>query len=108
MRCARNAEAARYLGIPESTLTRWTKETPYVTVSRKGRRVPSIPFVGLAEAYTLRAFRAFGVPMQRFKPAIDRLSREVGLDHALASERLYTDGAEVLFDYRRANLPAAA
>jgi hypothetical protein len=27
------------------------------------------------------------------------LSREIGIDHALASQRLYTDGAEVLFDY---------
>jgi uncharacterized protein (DUF433 family) len=37
--------------------------------------------------------------MQRIRPAIDVLSRELGLEHALASRRLYTDGAEVLFDY---------
>jgi hypothetical protein len=36
--------------------------------------------------------------MQRIRPAIDVLSQEVGLEHALASRRLYTDGAEVLFD----------
>ena len=27
------------------------------------------------------------------------LAKEIGVEHALASERLYTDGAEVLFDY---------
>jgi uncharacterized protein (DUF433 family) len=37
--------------------------------------------------------------MQRIRPAIDVLSQELGLEHALASRRLYTDGAEVLFDY---------
>ena len=33
------------------------------------------------------------------RPAIDVLDVELGLEHALASRRLYTDGAEVLFDY---------
>ena len=37
--------------------------------------------------------------MQRIRPAIDVLSQELGLEHALAGRRLYTDGAEVLFDY---------
>jgi uncharacterized protein (DUF433 family) len=39
--------------------------------------------------------------MQRIRPAIDVLARELGLEHALASRRLYTDGAEVLYDYAR-------
>jgi uncharacterized protein (DUF433 family) len=39
--------------------------------------------------------------MQRIRPAIDALARELGLEHALASRRLYTDGAEVLYDYAR-------
>jgi uncharacterized protein (DUF433 family) len=59
----------------------------------------SIPFIGLAEAYTLHAFRALGVPLQRIRPALERLREEVGLDHALASQKLYTDGAEVLYEY---------
>ena len=58
-----------------------------------------MPFIGLAEAYALAAFRSAGVPMQRIRPAIDVLDVELGLEHALASRRLYTDGAEVLFDY---------
>jgi hypothetical protein len=37
--------------------------------------------------------------MQRIRPAIRRLEEEMGLTQALASERLRTDGAEVLYDY---------
>jgi uncharacterized protein (DUF433 family) len=58
-----------------------------------------VPFLGFAEAYVLAAFRRAGVPLQRVRPAVDVLSSEIGLDHALASRRLYTDGAEVLFDF---------
>jgi hypothetical protein len=37
--------------------------------------------------------------MQRIRPAIGTLASELGLEHALGSRRLYTDGAEVLYDY---------
>ena len=70
-------------------------------VGRARRDEAAMPFIGLAEAYALAAFRKAGVPMQRIRPAIDVLSRELGLQHALASRRLYTDGAEVLYDYAR-------
>jgi uncharacterized protein (DUF433 family) len=108
-------EAAGYLAIPPSTLTTWAygyerrqagaraaKAGPVVTAIRPERASdPAIPFIGLAEAYALAAFRHAGVPMQRIRPAIDVLSRELGVEHALASRRLYTDGAEVFYDYAR-------
>ena len=37
--------------------------------------------------------------MQRIRPAVEVLAKEIGVEHALASKRLFTDGAEVLFDY---------
>ncbi len=37
--------------------------------------------------------------MQRIRPALAHLQREIGVEHALASHTLYTDGAELLFDY---------
>ena len=58
-----------------------------------------MPFIGFAEAYVLSAFRRAGVPMQRIRPAVKVLASGIGIEHALASERLYTDGAEVLYDY---------
>lgn len=41
--------------------------------------------------------------MQRIRPAVDALKSEIGVEHALASEKLYTDGAEVIYDYAAAN-----
>lgn len=69
------------------------------TVPRDGLRAPNIPFVGLAEGYALNAIRKTGVPLQRIRPALELLGKEMGLGHALASRKLFTDGAEVLFDY---------
>lgn len=37
--------------------------------------------------------------MQRIRPALIELQNEIGVEHALASKKLYTDGAELLFDY---------
>jgi uncharacterized protein (DUF433 family) len=64
-----------------------------------GLRQPTIPFVGLAEALVLAAVRKSGVPMQRIRPALQQLQTDIGLEHALASRKLFTDGAELLFDY---------
>jgi uncharacterized protein (DUF433 family) len=108
-------EAAGYLAIPASALATWvygyerrgtgvTRVTgqPVVTAVRPPRKhQAAMPFIGLAEAYALAAFRQAGVPMQRIRPAIDVLHREIGLQYALASKSLYADGAEILYDYAR-------
>lgn len=91
-------EAAWNLAIPQSTFRTWTLG-PLVTTIDAGRRRASVPFIGVAEGLVLAAFRRRRVPMQRIRPAIQRLNEEIGLDHALASGGLYTDGAEVLYDY---------
>jgi uncharacterized protein (DUF433 family) len=62
-------------------------------------RSPIIPFVGLAEGMVLAAIRKSGVSLQRIRPALNQLQAEMGVQYALASQRLFTDGAEVLFDY---------
>ena len=107
------ADAARIVGVPTSTLASWAQgyvrkfpDRPAVTgtsiithVAPQGVRQPTIPFVGLAEALVLAAVRRSGVTMQRIRPALRQLQADIGLDHALASRKLYTDGAELLFDY---------
>ncbi len=106
------AEAGRFVGVPTSTFSTWSKG--YVR-RPPGRRVvrgapvlasvdappnyPTIPFIGLAEGMVLAAFRSAGVSLQHIRRAVTVLDRELGLAHALASERLYTDGAVILFDY---------
>lgn len=107
-------EAARYLDVPSSTLRVWAhgyrRRRPHggpdtvgapilTTVPRTGITGPVVPFIGVAEGMVLTGIRRSGVPLQRIRPALDQLDTEFGLTHALASRRLYTDGAEVLFDY---------
>lgn len=95
-------ETAGYLGLPKSTLHQWARPVssrPLITVFPRHGAEATVPFMGFAEAFVLAAFRRAGVPLQRIRPAVEVLEREIGIDHALASQRLYTDGAEVLFDY---------
>jgi uncharacterized protein (DUF433 family) len=109
------AEAARFLGVPTSTFVTWAKGyvrrppdrpvvtgAPIVTSFQAAPGFPSIPFVGLAEAMVLAAFRRGGVSLQHIRAAVHIISKEIGLDHALASRRLYTDGAVILYDYAEA------
>ncbi|HEV2891597.1 MAG TPA: DUF433 domain-containing protein [Frankiaceae bacterium] len=103
-------EAAAHLGVPPATFSRWARGyrderptgratvSPPVVTAFDGRGA-TVPFVGLAEGLVLAAFRRAGVPLQRIRPALTALQKELGVEHALASRRLYTDGAELLYDY---------
>ena len=106
------AEAARFLGVPSSTFSTWAKGyvrrppgrtevtgAPIVTSVAAEPRYPTVPFVGLAEGMVIAAFRSAGVSLQHIRRAVAVLEREIGVDHALASKRLYTTGAVILFDY---------
>lgn len=96
-------ETAAYLGVPKSTVHWWARsqgpQEPLITCFPSKGRQATVPFVGFAEAFVLSSFRRAGVPLQRIRPAVEVLEKEIGVEHALASKRLYTDGAEVLFDY---------
>jgi len=72
---------------------------PVVTSLPAPAGSPTVPFIGLAEGMVLAVIRRQGVPLQRIRPALAVLKQELGVEHALASQKLYTDGAEVLFDY---------
>ncbi|HEX6470845.1 MAG TPA: DUF433 domain-containing protein [Streptosporangiaceae bacterium] len=109
----RKAEAARIIAVPATTFRNWSVgyaykrldgsevvSQPIVTTAQPATpHGLSVPFVGLAEAYIVAAFKEAGVPMRRIRPAVLWLQQHIGLDQALASERLKTDGAEVLWDY---------
>ena len=49
----------------------------------------------------VQAFRRTELPLQRIRRALEVLANQGELVHALASRRLYTDGAQVLFDYAK-------
>lgn len=96
------AEAARAVDVPATTFARWARPGPGAAVSSlpvSASGEPSIPFIGLAEGMVLAAIRRAGVPLQRIRPALEVLTATIGVEHALASRSLYTDGADVLFDY---------
>lgn len=106
------AEAARFLGVPTSTFGTWAKGyvrrppgrppvhgAPILTSMDAPRNFPSIPFIGLAEGMVLAALRRGGVSLQHIRKAVSILDDEIGIEHALASQRVFTDGAVILFDY---------
>lgn len=107
------AEAARYVGMAPSTLASWAKgytkhfaDRPTVKQGPVITSLPSatgsgatIPFIGLVEATVVQAFRQTGLPLQRVRRALHVLADQGELEHALASKRLYSDGAQVLYDY---------
>lgn len=67
-----------------------------VPAERRGG--PSIPFIGLAEGMFLSALRKAGVPLQQIRPALEVVRDKIGVDHALASKRLYVAGAQLLWE----------
>jgi uncharacterized protein (DUF433 family) len=107
------SDAAHIVDVPAQTFRNWSvgyvykrldgsqvASDPIVTTLEPVRpRGASVPFIGLAEAYVIAAFTKVGVPMQRIRPAVQWLQEHIGLQQALASERLKTDGAEVLWEY---------
>ncbi|MFP3466720.1 DUF433 domain-containing protein [Leifsonia sp. SIMBA_070] len=96
-------DVAQILGASPSTVQRWLMgygtggdhREPLVSGVDAGKGY-TVPFLGLAEAFVLNAFRKAGLPMQRIRPAVDALKREFGLEYVLASNRLAHDGAEIL------------
>lgn len=96
-------ETAGYLDVPKSNIQRWARppdaKHPLITYFPAHGREATVPFIGFAEAFVLSSFRRAGLPLQWIRRAVDVLAKEIGLEHALASKRLYTDGAEVLFEH---------
>ncbi|MCB0991034.1 MAG: hypothetical protein R2770_09705 [Acidimicrobiales bacterium] len=109
------AGAARLVGMSASTLATWAhgyerhpvgravvSQGPVITsVPRSAGDDRSISFIGLVEATVVQAFRQTGLPMQRIRGALEVLSSQGELEHALASRQLYSDGADVLYDYAK-------
>jgi uncharacterized protein (DUF433 family) len=92
-------EASRYLDVPYSTLRTWLSPhegAPLVpTVEARGH-VPRLSFVGFAEAFVIAAAKNAGVPPHRIREGVAAVRREIGVDYALATHRLYVDKAELL------------
>jgi uncharacterized protein (DUF433 family) len=104
------SEAAQIVRAPSTSFARWAHghrfkqrsgdfgwSAPILTGVGDGRSF-TVPFNALAEGYIVESFRRAGLPMARIRPAVDVLRDEIGLENALLSERLKTDGAEILIE----------
>jgi uncharacterized protein (DUF433 family) len=104
------AEVARLLDVPVATVGNWVRgyrypvgyqvrsADPLILRPKAGRW---LSFANLVEAHTVAAFRASGVSMQKIRPALAYLVRQLEIEHPLASRHLLTDGAELFFRYLR-------
>lgn len=112
------AQAARFVGMHQATLATWTRPPRRHQTSPRGGRshaavvtslppesgdLRRIPFIGLIEATVVEAFRQTGLPLQRIRRALTVLTEQDELEHALASKHLFTDGANILYDYAARN-----
>lgn len=105
------SEAAQIIHAPSTSFARWAHghrfrqrregewgwTEPILTGVKEGRGY-TVPFNALAEGFVIESFRRAGLPMARIRPAIEVLRDEIGLEDALLSEKLRTDGAEILIE----------
>ena len=92
-------EASRYLDVPYSTLRTWLSPQegrPLVPTVVAHGHVPRLSFLGFAEAFVIAAAKNAGVPPHRIRDGVAAVRKEIGVDYALATHRLYVDKAELL------------
>lgn len=105
-------EAARYVGVPGSTMRNWVRGYDYPiksgtaqaepmvsSVAMSGQSKATITFIGLAEALVIQSFKRRGLSIQKVRAALNAIEREVALEHALANKTVYVAGASILWDY---------
>jgi uncharacterized protein (DUF433 family) len=97
-------EAAVYLGLPPSTFSRWVKGNGHrgliLAVEGAGPKSETIPFAGLAQGAVVAAFRRIErLPLKYIRAALEVLDTELGIEQALASNKLYLHGGQLLYDH---------
>jgi uncharacterized protein (DUF433 family) len=93
-------EASYYLEVPVSTLHHWARPATGATalITTLKDEWPSFPFIGFAEAFVVKTALRAGVPRRRVRPGVEAIRSRAGdIQHALASELVWTDGAEILW-----------
>jgi uncharacterized protein (DUF433 family) len=102
-------EAGIYLGMPPRTFQRWAArgdsgkgKSLITTIPGGGSKSISVPFIGLAQGAVIAAFRRIEkLPMNYVRDLLLVLDEELGIENALASNRLYIHGGQVLFDHAK-------
>ena len=100
------SEAARYLGMPSSTLRSWTlgqtylvredrhQFRPLIRPPRAGE--PRLSFVNLVEAHVLDALRRqHSISLQKVRSTLNFLAKHFPSPHPLADQQFETDGLDL-------------
>lgn len=92
------ADAALYLDMPESTLTSWRRDQVIHSVAPQRKGWPTLPFVGVVEAFVLRQLRELGYSRGQITQAAEGVRRQFGDEYALARPGIgHDDGVEIFF-----------
>lgn len=103
------AEAARLLRVPQSTLHYWLEGgdrrgkayKPVIRVEPRGGR--SVTWAEFVEAGLLREYRrTHGVPMPELRSFIDQLRQDFGVPYPLAHKRPYIAGRQLVMEAQEA------
>ncbi|MGW1032322.1 DUF433 domain-containing protein [Streptomyces antibioticus] len=94
------AEVASHLEIPQSTLSSWLEDRAAGAslvhqVKRLREGQPSVPFIGVAEAYVLRSLRSMGLRMSEIREAAAAVRDAFDTPYGLVSRRIATDGVSL-------------
>lgn len=100
-------EAARYLGIPASTVRWWTLGQRYRTTAglKMSKPVivvpqhapPLLSFINLVELHVLDGIRhQYQIPLPKVRAAVEYVVRQFSSRHPLAHEQFETDGVSLL------------
>ena len=99
------AEAARYLRVPQSTLNYWLEGgerrgkvyPPVIRTEARGRRAP-VTWAEFIEAGLLRSYRRSGIPMAELRTFIDLLRERYEIPYPLADRRPYIAGRQLVLE----------
>lgn len=102
------AEAARLLGLPQSTLHYWleggtrrgTSYKPVIRAEARGHRV--VTWAEFVEAGWLREYRNHNVSMPELRRFIDELRDRFGVPYPLADRRPLVSGRNLVYDAQSA------
>jgi hypothetical protein len=100
------SEVARILQQPQSTIARWMHgytttaghEMPPLIDGVTSGRGYHVPFLSFAEAYVIGFLKSQGLRTRTIRDSVEAVRRRYGMDYALASQRLKTDGADIMWE----------
>lgn len=100
------AEAAGLIGVPASTLQKWTRGRSFQTKRGTSTSSPIIKtpvkgflsFTNIVEAHILAGLRKERIGLDKIRTAVHCVERSFGVQHALAREQFKTDGVSLFVD----------